>query len=117
MMEVLLNSLPVRLLCAAAVLLLVACLYVGVSQPVAVGLLTAPWDKLAQATVFTVLAASLALALHGKPPQPGVHWALRPDAALVMAALLAGAVGVTDELHQAGCRGWMICRRMVWGSV
>ena len=105
MINNLLNSLPVRLLCAAAVLLLVAGLFVGGSQPVAVGLLTAPWDKLAHAMVFAVLAALLALALHGKPPQLGARWALRPGAALAVAAVLAGAVGVADELHQATLPG------------
>jgi hypothetical protein len=105
MVKVLLNSLTVRLLCATAVLLLVAGLFVGGLQPVAVGLLTAPWDKLAHATVFAVLTALLALALHGKPPHPGARWALRPGTALVVAALLAGAVGIADELHQATLPG------------
>ncbi len=90
-------------MCAAAVLLLVAGLFVGGAQPVAVGVLTAPWDKLAHTTVFAVLTALLALALQGRPP--GARWALRPGAALAVAALLAGAVGVADELHQATLPG------------
>ncbi len=57
MIKKLLNSLPGRLLCAAAVLLMVVGLFVGGSQPVAV------------------------------------------------AALLAGVVGVADELHQATLPG------------
>ena len=57
MIKKLFNSLSGRLLCAAAVLLLVVGLFVGGSQPVAV------------------------------------------------AALLAGAVGVADELHQATLPG------------
>ncbi|MDP2000521.1 MAG: VanZ family protein, partial [Rhodoferax sp.] len=92
-------------MCAAAVLLMVVGLFVGGSQPVAVGLFTEPWDKLANATVFAVLTALLALALKGQPPQPGARWALRPGAALAVAALLAGAVGVADELHQATLPG------------
>ena len=59
----------------------------------------------AHATVFAVLTALLALALQGKPPQPGARWALRPGAALAVAAVLAGAVGVADELHQATLPG------------
>ena len=100
-----LNSLNGRLLCAAAVLLMVVGLFVGGAQPFAVGLFTEPWDKLAHATVFAVLTALLAVALQGRPPQPGARWALRPGAALVVAALLAGAVGVADELHQATLPG------------
>jgi hypothetical protein len=60
MMRKLFNSIPGRLLCAAAVLPMVAGLFVGAAQPVAVGLLTEPWDKLAHATVFAVLTALLA---------------------------------------------------------
>ena len=104
-MRKLFNSLPGRLLCAAAVLLMVVGLFVGGAQPMAVGLFTEPWDKLAHATVFAVLTALLALALQGKPPQPGARWALRPGAALAVAAVLAGAVGVADELHQATLPG------------
>ena len=104
-MKNLFNSLPGRLLCAAAVLLMVVGLFVGGAQPAAVGLFAEPWDKLAHATVFAVLTALLALALQGRPPQPGARWALRPVAALVVAALLAGAVGVADELHQATLPG------------
>ena len=104
-MKNLLNSLNGRLLCAAAVLLMVVGLFVGGAQPFAVGLFTEPWDKLAHATVIAVLTALLAMALQGRPPQPGARWALRPAAALAVAALLAGAVGVADELHQATLPG------------
>ncbi len=61
--------------------------------------------RAAHATLFAVLAALLALALQGKPPQPGARWALRPGAALAVAALLVGAVGVADDLHQATLPG------------
>ena len=104
-MRKLLISLPGRLVCAAAVLVMVAGLFVGGAQPVAVGLLSEPWDKLAHATVFAVLTTLLALALQAKPPQPGARWASRPGAALAVAAVLAGAVGVADELHQATLPG------------
>jgi VanZ family protein len=105
MMRKMLNSLPGRLVCATAVLLMVVGLFVGGAQPVAVGLFTEPWDKLAHATVFAVLTALLALALQGSAPQPGARWALPPGAALAVAAVLAGAVGVADELHQATLPG------------
>ncbi len=102
-MRKLLNSLHGRLLCAVAVIFMLAGLFVGGAQPVAVGMFTEPWDKLAHATVFAVLTALLALALQGRAP--GARWALRPGAALAVAALLAGAVGVADELHQATLPG------------
>jgi VanZ family protein len=97
MMRNLFNSLSGRLVCAAAVLVMVVGLFVGGAQPVAVGLLSEPWDKLAHASAFAVLTALLALALQGEPPQPGARWALRPGAAL--------AVAVADELHQATLPG------------
>ena len=62
---------------------------------------TAPSDKPAHVAAFAVFTALLAIALQAKPPQPGARWALRPGAALAVAALLAGAVGVGDELRQA----------------
>ena len=102
-MKKLLNSLPGRLLFASAVLLMVVGLFVGGSQLVAVGLFTEPWDKLAHATVFAVLTTLLALALQGRAPD--ARCALRPGAALAVAAILAGAVGVADELHQATLPG------------
>ena len=101
----LINSLTWRLLCDGAVLFMVAGLFAGGAQPAAVGLFTAPWDKLAHVVAFAVLAALMAMALQAKPPQPGACWALRPGAALAVAALLAGAVGVADELHQATLPG------------
>ncbi|MBC7617688.1 MAG: hypothetical protein H7293_01620, partial [Candidatus Saccharibacteria bacterium] len=97
-MKNLLNSLTGRLLCASAVLFMVVGLFVGGAQPFAVGLLTEPWDKLAHATVVAGLTALLAVALQGKPPQPGARWALRLGAALAVAALLAGAGGVAGGL-------------------
>ena len=96
-MKKLLISLPGRLLCASAVLLMVVGLFVGGAQPVAVGLFTEPWNKLAHATVFAVLTALLALALQGRLPD--ARWALRPGA-----ALLADAVGMGLGLWVArGC--------------
>ena len=104
-MTKMLNSLTWRLLCGGAVLTMVLGLFAGGAQPVAVRLFSAPWDKLAHATVFAVLSAVLAMALQGKAPQRGARWGLRPAYALAAAAVLAGAVGVADELHQATLPG------------
>ena len=47
-------------LCAVAALVLVAGLFIGGAQPVAVGLFTPPWDKVAHGLVFGLLALLLA---------------------------------------------------------
>jgi hypothetical protein len=111
MIKKLLNSLPGRLLCAAAVLLM-DCRVAGAPRNDGVGssLRAQRGNPLvllraAHTTVFAVFMALLAIALQAKPPQPGARWALRPGAALAVAAFLAGAVGVGDELHQATLPG------------
>ncbi len=104
-MKKLLNSLAGRLLCAGVMLAMVVSLLTDGAQVLVVGWLTAPWDKLAHVAAFAVLTALLALALQATPPQPGARWALRPGAALAVAAVLAGAVGVADELRQATLPG------------
>ena len=76
----------------AAVVLAVALpvgLMIGGAQPVAVGLVPAPWDKLVHVGVFAVLAACIGYA-------SGLH-----GARMVWVAVLgAVAVGVVDEWHQ-----------------
>lgn len=64
-------------------------LYVLGAQPFAVGLIPAPWDKLAHAGVFAVLATAVGLAsgLRGR----------RMVVVAVAGALLAGGL---DEWHQ-----------------
>ena len=64
-------------------------LFVGGAQPVAVGLVPAPWDKLAHAAVFALLAAAIGYAsgLRGRPM-------------LGVAFCGAVAVGALDEWHQ-----------------
>ncbi len=64
-------------------------LFYGGAQPVAVGLIPAPWDKLAHAGVFAVLAASVGYAsgLRGRP----MWW---------LGFAVALTVGAVDELHQ-----------------
>ena len=80
----------IRILAALTVALSAAVLYVGGAQPVAVGLLPAPWDKLAHLLTFAVvgMAAGLAGGMRG--------WRM-------VLCCLAGAllVGGMDEVHQA----------------
>jgi uncharacterized protein YfiM (DUF2279 family) len=64
-------------------------LFVGGAQPVAVGLIPVPWDKLAHASVFAMLAAAMGYASGWR------GWPM----------LLAGfgyamGIGVLDEWHQ-----------------
>jgi uncharacterized protein YfiM (DUF2279 family) len=81
-----------RHLRAPAVLMAIAipaALFVLGAQPFAVGLVPAPWDKLAHATVFALLACAIALAsgLSG--------WRM-----LLAAVCGAALVGIGDEWHQ-----------------
>lgn len=64
-------------------------LWVGGAQPVAVGLIASPWDKLAHAGVFALLAMAL-----------GYASGLRGRAVLLLAFGGALAVGAVDEWHQ-----------------
>jgi hypothetical protein len=64
-------------------------LFIGGAQPVAVGLVPAPWDKLAHAAVFAVLACAI-----------GYASGLRGWRMLLVAFGAAVAVGALDEWHQ-----------------
>jgi len=64
-------------------------LFVGGAQPVAVGLFPAPWDKVAHASLFAVLAASIGLAS-----------GLRGWRMLALAVAGALVVATLDEWHQ-----------------
>ena len=59
------------------------------AQPVAVGLIPVPWDKVAHAAVFAVLAVAIGLAS-----------GLRGWRMVLLAVLGALLVGVLDEWHQ-----------------
>ena len=98
-----------RPLCAWAALLLVAVLFIGGAQPVAVGLFTAPWDKLAHAFVFGVLAVLLGVALTDAHLLHGRR-ALLPPQALALAVVLAMLVAGADEFHQI----WLPGREASW---
>ena len=103
------KSAIVKLVSAVAALLLVAGLFIGGAQPVAVGLFTDPWDKVAHALVFGLLGVLLAVVLRG------AHWlhggaALTLRQTLTLAALLAALVGAADEIHQI----WLPGRVAAW---
>ena len=78
-----------RALAALAAIGLPIGLFYGGAQPVAVGLIPSPWDKLAHVGVFASLAASVGYASgwRGRP-----MWWLGFTVAL--------AVGAVDEFHQ-----------------
>jgi VanZ family protein len=61
------------------------------AQPVAVGLIPAPWDKLAHFAVFSTLAGLLWIGTAGRIPLAVVATAI--------------AIGALDELHQASLPG------------
>lgn len=69
-------------------------LWFGGAQPVAVGLVPSPWDKLAHAAVFAVLAVAIACAS-----------GLRGGRMAWFAFAGALLVGVADEWHQASLPG------------
>ena len=91
---------------AVAAMLLVVGLLIGGAQPVAVGFVVEPWDKVLHAGVFGVLAMLLALALRGAHLLHGRR-AIGVSQALLGAALLALLVGGVDEIHQIWLPGRM----------
>ena len=80
---------PLRLAAALLAVVLPLGLFVGGAQPVAVGLVPTPWDKLLHALVFAVLAAAM-----------GYASGLRGARVLLLAFGGALAVGLVDEWHQ-----------------
>jgi hypothetical protein len=72
-----------------ATLGIVAALFIGGRQPIAVGLIPHPWDKLVHTSVFALFACAIGLSsnLHGR----------HKLAAAFFGALLVGAL---DEWHQ-----------------
>jgi VanZ family protein len=76
----------VRSIGVLSCLTFVASLFIGGAQPVAVGLVPAPWDKLAHLAAFGTLTVLVELAL-------------RPRAWLLIATPLL--VSALDEFHQA----------------
>lgn len=74
-------------LCFSAAGLLVAGLLGVGATPVAVGLVQAPWDKLAHLVTYALLGLLLAAGFSGRRP--------------LLATGLAFAVGVIDEVQQA----------------
>lgn len=80
----------IRLFALFACIAFVAGLFVGGAQPVAVGLVAAPWDKLAHLCSFGLLTVLVELAL-------------RPRAWLLVSLPLL--VSALDEFHQAHLPG------------
>jgi len=80
---------PLRLAAALLAVALPLGLFVGGAQPVAVGLVPAPWDKLLHALVFAVLAAAM-----------GYASGMRGARVLLLAFCGAVLVGMLDEWHQ-----------------
>jgi VanZ family protein len=78
----------------AAAVVLIANLFAIGAQPVAVGLVPAPWDKLAHGALFALLGVLLAIASGGR------------RAWLVLAVLVA--VALADELAQAHLPGRVV---------
>ncbi len=78
-----------RMLALIFLLLMAVGLYRGGALPIAVGLFTPPWDKLAHALTFALIGAASALA-SGE----------RGMALLASAVLGAVLVGAMDEWHQ-----------------
>ena len=72
-----------------AALGIVAALFVGGRQSIAVGLIPTPWDKLVHAGVFALLACTIGLSSN-----------LRGWHKLAVAFFSALLVGALDELHQ-----------------
>jgi len=78
-----------RLLAVLAAVCVPVGLFYGGAQPIAVGLIPEPWDKLAHVGVYALLAASVGYASgwRGSP----VWW---------LAFTVALAMGAIDEFHQ-----------------
>ncbi|SEP42931.1 VanZ family protein [Nitrosovibrio sp. Nv6] len=72
-----------------AILGIVAALFVGGRQPIAVGLISQPWDKVVHAGVFALLACTIGLSSN-----------LRGWHKLAVAFFGALLVGALDEWHQ-----------------
>jgi len=80
-----------RLFYLLAAVTLVVVLFWGGSQPFAVGLFPAPYDKLAHSVYFTTLAVLLWFGTGGRWP--------------VLLFLVVSAIGGLDELHQSSLPG------------
>jgi VanZ family protein len=78
-----------RIAATILVLTIILTLFFGGSQPVAVNLVPAPWDKFLHGTTFAVLACGIGLAS-----------GLQGSRGLIIAIVGALLIGVLDEWHQ-----------------
>ena len=86
-----------RVVALLALFVLVPGLFIGGAQPVAVGLIPVPWDKVAHCVLFAGFAGLIGLSAGLLP--------LRRSGLLVLAFAGALAIGIADELHQATLPG------------
>ena len=86
-----------RIAALPVLLALVPGLFVGGAQPVAVGLIPVPWDKVVHGVLFAGFAGLIGLAAGLLPLRRGVL--------LWLAFAGALAIGIADELHQATLPG------------
>jgi len=86
-----------RIAALLALFVLVPGLFVGGAQPVAVGLIPVPWDKVVHGVLFAGFAGLIGLAAGLLPLRRGVLLGLAFAGALV--------IGIADELHQATLPG------------
>ena len=86
-----------RVVALLALFVLVPGLFIGGAQPVAVGLIPVPWDKVVHCVLFAGFAGLIGLSAGLLP--------LRRGGLLVLAFAGALAIGIADELHQATLPG------------
>ena len=91
-----------RAFAALSVLLVSVGLFVGGAQPIAVGLFTSHWDKLAHVLTFMLIGLGC-----------GVASGLRGSALVWACVAGAGVLGGLDELHQASLPG----RSVSWADL
>lgn len=83
------RQITIRVMACLTAVMMGAGLYILGAQPIAAGLFTSPWDKLAHACTFAVIGGATGLA-SGARGWRRVAWCVAG----------AFAIGMMDELHQ-----------------
>ena len=78
-----------RTISIAVLLVVLVALFVAGAQPFAVNLIPSPWDKFAHVAVFTIVTAAV-----------GISIGLQTAGVAFLAATIALAIGLFDEMHQ-----------------